>query len=289
MSRLEFGRGTGSEIGLEAGSETDPKSGRRTGPKIGVQTGPWTGPEILRASTWHGRFGAVRHRFRHRIDFVLVDPEAPAQAPLFRRNAWSVASLHDRDHGGPRGAGEGAPWARRALAAAGAPERCRLLLLTQPRWFGVVFNPVSFWLAFDGPDLVAVIAEVNNTFGDRHSYLCARPGFAPILPGDVIAARKVFHVSPFQPVAGTYAFSFEITEAAIAIRIAHRNGGEALVATLEGRRLPMTAPRLLRAALRFPVAGLRAIVLIHWHALRLRLKGAPFRSRPLPPAEDLTR
>lgn len=262
-------------------------------PKAGSQTCLPTslnaGPQILRASTWHGRFGAVRHRFRHRIDFVLVDPEAPAQARLFRRNAWSVASLYDRDHGGPRGAGAGAPWARRALAAAGAPEGCRLLLLTQPRWFGAVFNPVSFWMAFDGPDLVAVISEVNNTFGDRHSYLCALPDFAPIRPGDVVTARKVFHVSPFQPVAGAYAFSFEITEAAIAIRIAHRNGGEGLVATLEGRRLPMTAPRLLRAALRFPFAGLRAIALIHWHALRLHLKGAPFRPRPLPPAEDLTR
>lgn len=248
-----------------------------------------TGPELVQGSTWHGRFGAVRHRFRYRVDFVLVDPEAPVRSALFRRNGWSLASLHDRDHGGPRGAGEGAPWARRVLAAAGVPERCRLLLLTQPRWFGTVFNPVSFWLAFDGPALLAVIAEVNNTYGDRHSYLCAHDGLAPIAPGDVITARKVFHVSPFQPVAGSYAFSFDITDAAIAIRIAHRNAGEGLVATLEGARLPMTAPRLLRAALRFPFAGLRATALIHWQALQLRLKGAPFRPRPLPPAEDLSR
>lgn len=247
------------------------------------------GPELLQATTWHGRFGAVRHRFRHRIDFVLLDPEAPATAPLFRRNAFALASVRDRDHGGKPGAGEGAPWARRALSAAGVPDRCRLLLLTQPRWFGAVFNPVSFWLALDGPALVAAIAEVNNTYGDRHSYLCAKAYLAPIRPGDVIAARKVFHVSPFQPVAGLYAFSFDVTDAAISIRIAHRNDGEGLVATLEGERLPMTAPRLLRAALRFPFAGLRATALIHWHALRLRLKGAPFRPRPLPPAEDLTR
>lgn len=246
-------------------------------------------PEILQATTWHGRFGAVRHRFRHRIDFVLFDPEAPSETPLFRRNAFALASVQDRDHGGPSGLGEGAPWARRALAAAGAPERCRLLLLTQPRWCGAVFNPVSFWLALDGSALVAVIAEVNNTYGDRHSYLCAKPSFTPIRPGDVIAARKTFHVSPFQSVAGQYAFSFDVTDAAISIRIAHRNGREGLVATLEGVRLPMTASRLLRAALRFPFAGLRAAALIHWHALRLRLKGAPFHPRPLPPAEDLSR
>ena len=246
-------------------------------------------PEIVRGTTWHGRFGAVRHAFRYRIDFLLLDPEAPAAAPLFRRNAVAVASVHDRDHGGSPGAGEGAPWARRALAAAGVPDRCRLLLLTQPRWFGLVFNPVSFWLALDGPALVAVIAEVNNTYGDRHSYLCAKPGLGPIAPGDVLTARKVLHVSPFRDIAGHYAFSFALTDTDIAIRIAHRDGAEGLVATLEGRRLPMTLPRLLGAALRFPLAGLRATTLIHWQALRLWRKGIPFRPRPLPPAEDLSR
>jgi DUF1365 family protein len=244
--------------------------------------------EIVRGSTWHGRTGAVRHAFRYRVDFVLLDPEAPARAPLFGRNRRSLASVHDRDHGGTPGAGEGAPWARRALAAAGLAEGCRLLLLTQPRWFGTVFNPVSFWLAFEGAALVAVIAEVNNTYGDRHSYLCAKPGFAAIEPGDVISARKVFHVSPFQEIAGRYAFSFDVGEQAIAIRIAHRNADEGLVATLEGVRLPLTAPRVLRAAIRFPFAGLRAIALIHWQALRLWLKGAPYRPRPVPPPEDIT-
>jgi uncharacterized protein len=244
--------------------------------------------EIVRASTWHGRTGAVRHAFRYRVDFVILDPEAPSSAPLFRRNRWAVASVHDRDHGGPPRKGVGAPWARNAFAAAGLTDGYRLLLLTQPRWFGTVFNPVSFWLAFDGAALVAVIAEVNNTYGDRHSYLCANPGFRPIAPDDAITAGKVFHVSPFQEIAGRYAFSFDIGNEAVAIRIAHRNGTEGLVATLEGARLPLTAPRLLRAALRFPFAGLRAIALIHWQALRLWLKGAPFRPRPLPPAEDIT-
>lgn len=244
--------------------------------------------EIVRASTWHVRTGAVRHAFRYRIDFVLLDPEAPASAPLFRRNRWAAASVHDRDHGGPPRDGVGAPWARSVLAAAGLPNGYRLLLLTQPRWLGIVFNPVSFWLAIDGTALVAVIAEVNNTYGDRHSYRCAKPDFGQIAPRDVIAARKVFHVSPFQEIAGRYAFSFDLREDAIFIRIAHRNGSEGLVATLGGSRLPLTAPRVLLAAIRFPFAGLRAIALIHWQALRLRLKGAPFHRRPLPPDEDIT-
>jgi DUF1365 family protein len=245
-------------------------------------------PQIVQASTWHRRFGAVRHDFRYRVDFVLIDPEAPGKGRLFGRNRRALACVRDRDHGGRPGDGEGAAWARRALAAAGLAEGYHLSLLTQPRWLGTVFNPVSFWLAFRDAALVAVIAEVNNTYGDRHSYLCARPGFAPIAAGDVVTSEKVFHVSPFQPVAGRYAFGFDITDDAIAIRISHRDAREGLVATLEGVRRPLTAPRILRAAVRFPFAGVRARALIHWQALRLWLKGAPFRPRPLPPAEDLT-
>lgn len=243
--------------------------------------------EIVPAVTWHGRTGAVRHAFRYRVDFVLIDPDVEQNGLFFGRNRWAVASVHDRDHGGQRGAGEGAAWARRAFAAAGV-EGGRLLLLTQPRWFGTVFNPVSFWLALRGPALVAVIAEVNNTYGDRHSYLCARPDRAPIGACDVLTAAKVLHVSPFQDVTGSYAFRFDVRADAIAIRVAHRNCDERLVATLEGSRRPLTALRLLRAAARFPFAGLRAIALIHWQALRLWLKGVPFRPRPRPPAEELT-
>lgn len=244
--------------------------------------------ELVRASTYHGRIGAVRNSFRYPLDFVLLDAEAEERAPFFRRNAAAIASVRDRDHGGKRGRGEGPAWARRAFEEAGLDPGFRLLLLTQPRWLGLVFNPVSFWFALAGPALVAVIVEVNNTFGDRHSYLCIKPGLDPIAPGDVIKTRKVFHVSPFQDIAGNYAFSFDIRDRSIAIRIAHRDGAEGLVATLEGERLPMTAPRVLRAALRFPFAGLRAIALIYWQALRLRRKGVPFRPRPHPPAEDLT-
>ena len=232
----------------------------------------------------------MRHAFRYRIDFVLLDPEAGGDGDtcLFGRNRRAVASVYDRDHGGPPGQGEGGAWARRVLAAHGLSGDLRLLLLTQPRWLGWVFNPVSFWLAFRGERLIAAIAEVNNTYGDRHSYLCANPDFAPIGPNDALMADKVFHVSPFQPVAGHHAFSFDIRPGTLSIRIAHRNGDETLVATLAGPRRSLTRVGVLRGAARFPFAGLRAIALIHWQALRLRLKGAPFRRRPPPPAENVT-
>ena len=77
------------------------------------------------------------------------------------------------------------------------------MLLTQPRVFGFVFNPVSFWFCFDGQNqLYAVVAEVTNTYGTRHSYLCHKPDHSPIAPTDRILADKLMHVSPFQKIEG---------------------------------------------------------------------------------------
>lgn len=247
-------------------------------------------PQHVPAVTFHGRRGSVTNAFTYGIDYVLIDPEAPPAGPaLFSRNRFNLFAVHDRDHGGPRGDGAGAPWARRVLAEHGLPsDGLRLDLLTQPRCLGYGFNPVSFWLAWHGSDLVAVIAEVGNTFGDRHSYLCARPGFAPIGREDRLQAEKVFHVSPFQAIAGGYTFTFDIDPTRIDIRILHHNGEERLAATLKGPRLPLTTRGLAAAALRRPLGPLRALALIHWQALRLALKGAPFRSRPAPPAKEIT-
>ena len=247
-------------------------------------------PEQVPAVTWHGRKGAVRHSFRYSVDYVLIDPEARGGPRLFSRNRMNLASVHDRDHGGAPGHGAGLAWARKALAAGGLPQPdgCRILLLTQPRFLGYVFNPVSFWLVYRGAALVAVIAEVSNTYGDRHSYICHRPGFAAIEAGDSTTATKLLHVSPFLEVSGGYDFGFDIRPDRIAIRIALSGGPEGLVATLTGDRRPLTSGSILIAAVRRPFGALRTIALIHWEALRLTLKGARYRPRPAPPVEEIT-
>jgi DUF1365 family protein len=247
-------------------------------------------PDHVPAVTWHGRQGAVRHAFRYSVDYVLIDPEARRGPRLFSRNRLNLASVHDRDHGGAPGQGAGSAWAREVLAARGLPnpDACRILLLTQPRFLGYVFNPVSFWLVQRGEALVAVIAEVSNTYGDRHSYLCNRPEFAPIGAGDSTSASKLLHVSPFLEVAGGYEFAFDIRPDRIAIRIALSGGPDGLVATLAGERRRLTSGAILVAAVRRPFGALRTIALIHWEALRLKLKGAPYRRRPVPPVEEIT-
>ncbi|WP_106745912.1 DUF1365 domain-containing protein [Yoonia maritima] len=247
-------------------------------------------PEHIAGVTTHTRRGAIRHGFRYGVDFVLIDPESSFTGPqLFSRNRFNLASVHDCDHGGALHKGRGPRWARDVLASQGLTAwKTQLLLLTQPRFLGHVFNPVSFWLALQNDALVAVIAEVSTPFGDRHSYLCHQPDFAPITGETRITKPKSLHVSPFQQIAGGYEFGFDLRHDQIAIRIIHKNGDEGVVATLSGARLPMTNTGLARAALRRPFGGLRTKALIYWQALRLRLKGAKYRNRPTPPNTEVT-
>lgn len=245
-------------------------------------------PEHIAGETTHARLGETAHAFRYGVDYVLIDPDAKQGPGLFSRNRFNLLAVHDVQHGGPRGDGRGAAWARDVLEQTGAPAGLTLRLLTQPSTLGFWFNPVSFWLAFEGGALVAVIAEVSNTFGERHSYFCARDGFAPIGPEDRLTARKIFHVSPFQDVAGDYAFNFNITDRRIAIRIALSHGAEGVVATLAGPRAPLTNRAILAASLRRPLGPLRTLALIYWNALRLKAKGVRYRTRPRPPEQEFS-
>ena len=246
-------------------------------------------PDHIAGHTTHARRGGIRNAFRYGVDYVLIDPQSEAVPGLFSRNGFNLASVRDHNHGGPIGAGRGLPWARDVFENTGLDlGGLQILLLTQPSFLWYTFNPVSFWLAMEGETLRAVIAEVSNTFGDRHSYLCYREGFAPIRAGDEIAAQKIFHVSPFQKIAGGYRFHFDIRADRIAIRIALEDGEEGVIATLSGRRRPLSNASLLRASLRRPLGAFRTIALIYWQALKLKLKGAPYRQRPLPPNQEVS-
>ncbi|WP_179378483.1 DUF1365 domain-containing protein [Jannaschia marina] len=243
-------------------------------------------------TTFHGREAeGVSNRFSYGVDYVLLDPTDDGPLPtLFSRGGRAFGQIRDRDHGGPPGAGRGLAWVREVLAET-LPRFTpgRILLLAQPRMLGHVFNPVSFWLIHDRDDaLVAVIAEVTNTYGDRHSYLCHTDDLRPIVADTDLGAQKLMHVSPFQPVEGDYGFRFDIRDDALSIRIEYRQGNGRLIATLTGPRRPLTNRALLRAALRRPFGTRRVLTLIHWQALKLWWKGAAFRNRPAPPRPEVS-
>lgn len=246
-------------------------------------------PDHIRGTTFHGRRGAVTNAFRYGVDYVLLDPSSTAGPSLFSRNRGNLISLWDTDHGGSPHQGRGLAWLQETLAAHGLPTPARVELLAQPRVMGHVFNPVSFWLCWSTDGLQVVVAEVSNTYGDRHNYLCHRDDLAPMQADDTVFARKVFHVSPFQPVQGDYAFRFDISTTQIGIWIDYTSAQGSLIATLTGARRPLTNASILAACLRRPFGSRRVLGLIHWQALRLWWKGAGFRNRPKPPNQEVSR
>jgi DUF1365 family protein len=242
--------------------------------------------------TFHGRKGSVQNAFRYTIDYVLVDAESQAQAPtLFTRNGRGLTALNDQDHGGKPKHGRGAAWAREVLKAHEISAVARIELLAQPKVLGHVFNPVSFWLCRREHDdeLIAVIAEVSNTFGDRHSYLVHHKDLRPIKAVDRMTAKKLMHVSPFQPVEGGYEFRFDIRDDRIGIWIDYSQGNGGVIATLTGKRRPLTNWAIVQMLVRRPLGSRRVLGLIHWQALKLWWKKATFRPCPEAPAQEVSR
>ena len=246
--------------------------------------------EHLQGYTWHGRKGAIKNAFQYSIDYALINLSASVSGPiLFSHNSPNLMSLRDRDHGGAPRAGRGLLWAQQVLQSHNLGLEGDIFLLAQPRVLGHVFNPVSFWLCHDkSAQLCAVIAEVSNTFGDRHSYLCCHPDLRPITAQETINAEKIFHVSPFQPLTGAYTFRFDITAEAIDIKIDYTTPSGGVIATLRAAREPMTNRSILGALRRRPFGSRRVLALIHWQALKLWWKGARFHVRPEPPNTEVS-
>lgn len=241
--------------------------------------------------------GSVRHRrLRPRVHafaaptYFLLLPLRSLRAqplPALHRNGFGWLAFHDRDHGDGRA--DALAWFDDLLAREGiADAQGEVWLQTYPRVLGHVFKPVSFWFAHraDGT-LAAVLAEVNNTFGERHCYLLDGPDLGW---GQELSARKVFHVSPFCRVEGRYRFLFMRTATRWLARVDHDDDAGPLIQTrLSGTLAPLTEARARAAFLRQPLLTLGIVARIHWQALRLALLRVPLFARPAPPTTFVSR
>ncbi|MFM8928569.1 MAG: DUF1365 domain-containing protein [Betaproteobacteria bacterium] len=240
----------------------------------------------------HTRLRPTRHGFRYSTYFLMLPMRALAREPsgwgAVRYNRLGLVGFHDRDHG--TGQGPALAWFESVLASEGLLEQAdgEVWLHTYPRVAGYAFKPVSFWYAHrrDG-SLLAVLAEVNNTFGERHCYLLSGPDLAW---GRELTANKVFHVSPFCAVSGDYRFRFLRTADRTVVRIEHHNAqGPLLLTSVSGHLQAATAPRVRRAFFGMPMMSLGVVFRIHWQALQLAVKRVPFFRKPQPPQAFVTR
>jgi len=244
----------------------------------------------------HRRLAPVEHAFAYPTCFLLLPLRSLRRAadPVLSRNRRALFGFRDTDHGDGRA--DSLAWLDELLLAEGiADAGGEVWLHCIPRMFGVAFKPVSFWYAHraDGT-LAAIVAEVNNTFGERHCYLLAG---AQLAFGSTIAARKVFHVSPFCETRGDYRFRFMRTDLAsadgrgrTAVRVElHVDGAPLLVTSVSGRIEPLTHGAVRFALWTLPAMTAAIVARIHWHALRLWLARLAIVPRPAPPRRPVSR
>jgi DUF1365 family protein len=248
---------------------------------------------LLEAEVFHARTQPRANVFRYGVFYLLASVDSlsnPRRTGLFSVDRANLFGLRTRDYGD--GKTLPAVWIRNVLAEWHLPEADGdIVLMTLPRMLGYAFNPVSFWLCNDRDGrLRAVLAEVRNTFGERHCYLCFNRDHRPIAADTEITARKVFHVSPFMAMEGEYRFRFSITPERVAISINLLKDGEPLLCTsVAGAHVPLTSTRLLLAVLRNPLYPLKVIGLIHYQAVKLFLKGLRHFHKPEPPPVTISR
>lgn len=237
----------------------------------------------------HKRLRPAVHAFAYATYFLMLPMRTLRRQGngALVRNRFGLVSFHDGDHGDGRA--DALAWLDELLHREGIPDATgEAWLQTYPRVLGYVFKPVSFWHCHraDG-SLAAVVAEVNNTFGERHCYLLAGPDLAF---GRELAARKVFHVSPFCDVAGGYRFRFMRTADRTVARVDHDGAdGPLLQTSVSGTLEPLTRARLRRIVLGMPLMTFGVMARIHWQALKLFAKRVPFFHKPEPPRVFTTR
>ncbi len=244
----------------------------------------------------HTRLRPRRHAFVYDTFFLMLPmrqlgrPEALGGLAV---NRSAAISFFDRDHGDGRGPEHGGAlaWLLEMLRREGISDADgEVWLHTYPRMLGYTFKPVSFWYAHraDGA-LRAIVAEVNNTFGERHCYLLDAPRY-----GAELLASKCFHVSPFCSVEGRYRFRFMRAQQGQAertvVRVDHDDAqGPLLNTSVSGTLTPITPTALRRALWRYPAMTAMVMARIHWQALQIWLKRVGFHRKPPAPDRFVTR
>ena len=252
-------------------------------------------PLIGFGQVMHRRLRPAHNAFRYATWFLMLPMRSMRRqgSGALAHNRGAALSFFDSDHGD--GGADALAWMDALLLREGIADATgEIWLHTYPRVLGYTFKPVSFWYCHhaDGT-LRAIVVEVNNTFGERHCYLLDAPRY-----GQVLNACKVFHVSPFCTLAGSYRFRFMHSEKdgsqKTLARIDYHDSadpaiGPLLQTSVSGTLEPLTAASLRKALWRYPAMTLGVMARIHWQAFRLWRKRVPFVSKPELPPTAVTR
>jgi uncharacterized protein len=240
---------------------------------------------LYECQVMHQRLSPKRYALHHALFMFYIDLDEidalSRRLRLLSRNRWNLYSFRDDDH--MPGCGQSGAALKHRLAQYLATQgielaaSSRIQLLTLPRIAGYVFNPISVYFCFDGAGGAprCAVAEVGNTFGEQKLYLLPAPDASG--RAFTLRAPKHYYVSPFSSLTLQFDFRLRVPEQALDIRIDDYDGEQRVLRSgLRGRRRALSDARLLWFTLKYPLLTLKVIGLIHWHALRLWLRGVPW-------------
>lgn len=241
-------------------------------------------PQIFNAKVMHKRLSPRKNHFVYEVYYLALP--LPTSEVKRRFLSFEPKDLGFKDGTDPE------IFARQILKTYGFERKIKnMMLVTMPKVLGYVFNPVSFYFCFDeNKNLLAVIAEVHNTFGEDHSYFCAHPDSSPMDSDEWLEAKKNFHVSPFLPRNGSYRFKFSLKENTLGIWIDYfdADNNKQLMTSLIGTLKPLHESSLHKAFWAHPFLTLKTIGLIHLQALKLFCKNIPYFKKPEQDSEKLS-
>lgn len=239
--------------------------------------------QLIDCKVTHTRFTPKKHSFKAGFFWFSLDIDQLDQdlgkLPLVSRNKWNIFQFRDDDHidfnqGNIRSNIE---YFLNQNAEVLKPKK--IILWTNLRCFGYIFNPVSFYLLTMSDDSRRVIMEVGNTFNELKPFLVPASAFN----GNTaqITVPKYFYVSPFIALDTLFTFKLRFDDKSLSIIVNSdkENGTKVLTAALTGQYKTLSTKSLLLSLLKHPLVTLKIISLIHWHALLLWLKKIPYISK----------
>lgn len=233
----------------------------------------------------HQRFSPKSHAFNYGISMLWLDL-SELEEVFSNHLFWSVgrknlAAFNQQDHFGDSNQDLSEQIRAQVQSHTGKRPTGAIRLLTQPRYFGYAFNPVSFYFCYDNDESIeAIVAEVSNTpFKEQHLYVLSADHKSDAKRKNTLrfSTPKTFYVSPFLPMNLEYSFHFSQPGKQLAIHIENLdNGVKIFDSALQLKQRPITRQNLSRILWRFPFMTVQIVMGIYWQALRLWLKKLTF-------------
>ena len=246
---------------------------------------------IYNGTVIHKRFKPKEHYFKYKVFSLLINlselKELDKKINFFSLNKFNLISFYEKDHGERDGTSL-LNWVKFNLSNNNInTENIKIKLLCYPRILGYVFNPLSIFFIYDkNENLISILYEVKNTFGEQHTYVFKVEGENKSIQNN---CSKKFHVSPFIEMNCNYFFRILHPGENLSVIIdQHDHEGKILFASQDGKRLDLTTKNLMISYLKHPLMTLKIISAIHFEAFKLWIKGIKFVKKKLNIKNNIT-